>query len=43
MLGRSTKSQDRGKPANGDIVLCAIGHPSDAGAILVEEEGGVEL
>jgi hypothetical protein len=43
MLGRSTKSQDRWKLAIGDRICCAIYHPSDAGAILVREEGGVEL
>jgi hypothetical protein len=43
VLGRSTKSQDRGKTANGDRVLCAIGHPSDVRAVLVEEKCGVEL
>jgi hypothetical protein len=39
MLGRGTKSQDRGKPTNGDRIFGAICHPSDAGAIFVEEEG----
>jgi hypothetical protein len=42
MLGRSTKPQDRGKPANGDRIFGAICHPSDVGVVLVEE-GGVEL
>jgi hypothetical protein len=43
MLGRSTNSQDRCKPTNGDRILHAICHPSDVGSILVEEKGGVEL
>jgi hypothetical protein len=43
MLGRSSKSQDRCKPANRDKVLHAIGHPSNDDVVIVEEEGGVEL
>jgi hypothetical protein len=43
MLGRSTKFQDRGKPANRDRILSAIGHRSDASAILMEEEGRINL
>jgi hypothetical protein len=39
MLGGGTKSQDRGKPANRDGILCDICHPSDASDVLVEEEG----
>jgi hypothetical protein len=42
MLGESTKSQDRGNPANRDGILCAICYPSDAGAVLVEKEGSVK-
>jgi hypothetical protein len=42
MLARIPKSQDRGKVAYSDRTLGAIGHPSNVGAILMEE-GGVEL
>jgi hypothetical protein len=42
MLGRSDKPQDRGKATYSDKVLDAIGHPSYANDVLVEE-CGIEL
>jgi hypothetical protein len=42
MLGRSSESQDGGKPGNGNRILCTICHPSNAGAVFVEE-GGLKL
>jgi hypothetical protein len=43
MLGRSTKAQDGCKLTNRDRILHPVGHPSIAGAVLVEEQGGVKL
>jgi hypothetical protein len=43
MLGRSTKAQDGCKPTNRDRILSAVSHPSDSGAVLVEEECRIEL
>jgi hypothetical protein len=43
MLHRSTKAQDGCKPSNRNGILNPVGHPSNTGAVLVEEEGGVKL
>jgi hypothetical protein len=43
MLGRSTKAQDGCKPTNRDRILSVVGHPSNFGAVLVEEEGRIKL
>jgi hypothetical protein len=43
MLGRTPKTQDRGKVAYSDRILGAIGHPSNVSVVLVEEESRIEL
>jgi hypothetical protein len=43
MLGRSTKSRHRCKPANRNRVLSAIGHLGNPDVVLVEEEGRIKL